>query len=146
MEDRVWPAWALDGLTSCGMSQLYVASLGLLSPEFMGLGGASLQMNVILCHHARACSVTQLCPTLSSLMDCILPPLTVTFSRQEYWSRLLPFSPPGHLPNPGIEPTSLVSPALAGKFFTTGTTWESLNPYFQISRNKVDCEYLEIMI
>ena len=36
------------------------------------------------------------------------------FSRQEYWTGL-PFSPPGDLPNPGIEP---VSPALAGKFFT----------------------------
>ena len=39
------------------------------------------------------------------------------FSRQEYWS-VLPCSPPGNLPNPGIEPMSLMSPALAGKFFT----------------------------
>ena len=37
------------------------------------------------------------------------------FSRQEYWSELL-FPPLGHLPNPGIEPTS---PALAGGFFTS---------------------------
>ena len=37
------------------------------------------------------------------------------FSRQEYWSGF-PFSPPGDLPNPEIEPTS---PALAGGFFTT---------------------------
>ena len=42
-------------------------------------------------------------------------PLSMEFSRQEYWTGL-PFSPPGDLPNPGIEP---VSPALAGKFFTT---------------------------
>ena len=34
----------------------------------------------------------------------------------------LPFPPPGDLPNPGIEPGSLMSPALAGKFFTTSTT------------------------
>ena len=39
------------------------------------------------------------------------------FSRQEYWSGL-PFPPPGDLPNSGIEPTSSVSPALAGGFFT----------------------------
>ena len=46
------------------------------------------------------------------------------FSRQEYWSGL-PYSPPGDPPNPGIEPTSLESPALAGGFFTTSTTWEA---------------------
>ena len=40
------------------------------------------------------------------------------FSRQKYWSGL-PFSPPEDLPDPGIEPTSLASPALAGRFFTT---------------------------
>ena len=42
-------------------------------------------------------------------------PLSVGFSRQEYWSGL-PFPPPGNLPNPGIKPTSL---ALAGGCFTT---------------------------
>ena len=40
------------------------------------------------------------------------------FSRQEYWSGL-PFLSPGDLPNPGIEPTSLVSLAFPGGFFTT---------------------------
>ena len=40
------------------------------------------------------------------------------FPRQEYWSGL-PFLTPGGLPDPGIEPASLVSPALAGGFFTT---------------------------
>ena len=40
------------------------------------------------------------------------------FPRQEYWSGL-PFPPPGDLPHPGIEPVSLMSPALAGRFFTT---------------------------
>ena len=33
--------------------------------------------------------------------------------------------PPGDLPNPGIKPTSLKYPALAGRFFTTGATWEA---------------------
>ena len=45
------------------------------------------------------------------------------FSSQEYWSGL-PFPPPGNLPDPGIEPPSPVSPALADGFFTTSATWE----------------------
>ena len=52
------------------------------------------------------------------------PPLSMGFSRQEYWSGL-PCPPPGDLPNPGIKPTSLASPALAGGFFTTSATWEA---------------------
>ena len=48
-------------------------------------------------------------------------PLSMGFSRQEYWSGLS-FLSPGHLPALGIEP---VSPALAGRFFTTSTTWEA---------------------
>ena len=53
-------------------------------------------------------------------------PLYMGFSRQEYWSGL-PFPPPEDLPDPGIEPRSLMSSALAGGFFfTTSTTWEAL--------------------
>ena len=48
------------------------------------------------------------------------------FSRQEYWSGL-PFPSPEDLPDPGIEPMSLKSPALAGGFFTTDTTWGYAN-------------------
>ena len=44
-------------------------------------------------------------------------PLSMGFSRQEYWGGL-PFPPRGDLPNPGIKPVSLVSPALADTFFT----------------------------
>ena len=51
-------------------------------------------------------------------------PLSMGFFRQEYWSGLL-FSPPGNLPDPGIEPVSLTSPALAGGFFTTSTIVEA---------------------
>ena len=47
-------------------------------------------------------------------------PLSVGFSRQEYWSGW-PCPPPGDLPNLGTEPMSLASPALAGGFFTTAT-------------------------
>ena len=51
-------------------------------------------------------------------------PLSLEFSRQEYWSGL-PFPPAGDLPNPGIEPKSLASPTLAGRFFTTSAIWEA---------------------
>ena len=45
-------------------------------------------------------------------------------SSGEYWS-WLPCTSPGGLPDPAIEPTSLTSPALAGRFFTTSATWEA---------------------
>ena len=48
----------------------------------------------------------------------------MVFSRQEYWSGL-PCPPAGDLPDPGIESTSLISPALIGRFFTTSATWEA---------------------
>ena len=69
------------------------------------------------------------CAQLLSLIWLFVTPWTVThqaplsmgFSGQEYWSGL-PCPSSGDLPHPGIEPTSLVRPALAGRFFTTGTT------------------------
>ena len=48
--------------------------------------------------------------------------LSIGFSRQEYWS-MLPCPPAGDLPDPGVEPVSLVSPALAGGFFTISDTF-----------------------
>ena len=50
--------------------------------------------------------------------------LSIGFSRQEYWSGL-PCLPSRDLPNAGIEPASLTSPALAGGFFTSSATWEA---------------------
>ena len=50
-------------------------------------------------------------------------PLSMGFSRQEYWS-VFPCPPPGDLPDPGMEPTS---PALGRRFFTTIATWEALH-------------------
>ena len=65
-----------------------------------------------------------------SPMDCSPPGSFVQgIDRQEYWSRV-PFLPPEDLPNSGIELTSLDSPALAGGFFTTSTTWEALWIFF----------------
>ena len=52
-------------------------------------------------------------------------PLSIGFARQYYWSGF-PYLSPGDLPDPGIKPASLTSPALAGGFFTTSTTWEAL--------------------
>ena len=51
-------------------------------------------------------------------------PLSMEFSRQECWRRL-PFPTPGDLHNAGTEPTSLVSPALAGGIFTTAPPGKS---------------------
>ena len=51
-------------------------------------------------------------------------PLSMGFSRQESWTGL-PCPPPGDLPNPGIKPMSLMSPGLAGGFFTSSATWEA---------------------
>ena len=63
-------------------------------------------------------SVTQLCLTLCDPVDCSpLAPLSMEFSRQEYWSGL-PFPFLGDLPNPGIKPGS---PALAGGFFSSSS-------------------------
>ena len=71
------------------------------------------------------------CMDFSHVQLCVIlwtvpsqAPLSMGFSRQEYWSGL-PCPPPGDRPNPGIKPTSLMSPALAGEFFTTTTTWEA---------------------
>ena len=74
-------------------------------------------------------SVINYCAVCSVVSDSLRPPQTVAhqaplsmeFSRQENWSGL-PFPSPGDLPNPGIEPAPLASPALAGRFFTTSTT------------------------
>ena len=51
-------------------------------------------------------------------------PLSMEFSRQEYWSGL-PCPPPGALPDPEIKPKSLMTSQLAGGFFTTSITWEA---------------------
>ena len=56
--------------------------------------------------------------------EALQAPLSTGFSRQYYWSGL-PGLPPGNLPDPGIKPASLLSPALGGRFFTTSATWEA---------------------
>ena len=67
-----------------------------------------------MCMCEYALSWVQLFETPWTVAHQVLLPME--FSRQEYWSGL-PFPTPGDLPNPGIEPTSLVSPVLADRFF-----------------------------
>ena len=68
--------------------------------------------------HAQSLSHAQLFVTPWIVAHQV--PLSMEFSKQEYWSGL-PFPTPGNLPNPGIKPTSPASPALAGVFFSTCT-------------------------
>ncbi|CAI9180829.1 unnamed protein product [Rangifer tarandus platyrhynchus] len=70
-------------------------------------------------------SSVQLCAALWTIACQV--PLSIGCPRQEYWSKL-PCPLPEDLPNLGIKPASLVSPALAGRFFTISTTWEA--PWF----------------
>ena len=72
---------------------------------------------VCVCVCTRMLSRVWLCNPL----DCGPPDLSMKFSRQEYWSGL-PLPPPKNFFDPEMEPTS---PALAGRFFTTSSTWEA---------------------
>ena len=72
-----------------------------------------------MCVHVKS---LQLCLTLCDPIDNTLPGSSVHGILQ---ASGLPCPPPGDLPNRGIEPTSLMSPALAGGFFTASTTWEA---------------------
>ena len=80
------------------------------------------------CMHGQS---LQSCLTLCDAMDCSLPGFSACgILRQEQWSGL-PCPSPGHLPNPGIKHASLMSPALAGGFFTTIATLVLHFGYYQ---------------
>ena len=102
---------------------------------------AMLILSHPVCRCAPAKSL-QSCLTLCTPRDCSRQaPLSMGFSRQAYWSKLLCPSP-RDLPDPGIEPASLMSPALAGRFFATSATWEalySLFDHFQHFSNECYC-------
>ena len=61
-------------------------------------------------------------------------PLPMEVSREKYWSGVQ-FPTPGHLPNQGIKPASVASPALAGGFFTTSATGKPNVKYFRSQKN-----------
>ena len=64
-------------------------------------------------------------------------PLFMGFFKQEYWNGF-PCPTPGDPPNPGMEPVTLVSPALTGKFFTASAIWEAQLITTQcVSRNSI---------
>ena len=72
------------------------------------------------------------CVSRSIVSDSAIPwtvahqaPLSMGFPRQKYWSGI-PCPPPGDLPNLGDQTCTSMSPALAGRFFTTSATWETL--------------------
>ena len=76
------------------------------------MSGNIFRYHIVRLLRVRA-KLLQLCPTLWDPMDCTVhqAPLSMGFSRQEYWGGL-PFPSAGDLPDPGIEPVSPVSPAL----------------------------------
>ena len=84
----------------------------------------------------------QSCPTLCDSMDCSHQVLSrrMEFSRQ-YWSRE-PFPSPEDLPDPGIEPMSLTSPALTGRFFTSATWEVQLHVYTCSHTHNYTCMYI----
>ena len=90
-------------------------------PRELGVGMESFYP--ISYTHTHTHTHTHKCVCVLSLVSLCYPrtvvlqaPLYMEFSRQEYWSSLL-FLTPGDLLDPGIEPTSLASPALADRFF-----------------------------
>ena len=88
--------------------------------------------------HAKS---LQSCLTLCDSLDLACQaPLSMGFSRQEYWSGL-PCPPPEDLPDSGTEPSSFKPPALADGFFTTHATWEALRQEVR-ARNVLTCLHL----
>ena len=72
----------------------------------------------------------QLCPTVCNPVDCNPPGSSVLGILQARVLEWVACPPPGDLPDQGIEPAPLMSPALAGGFFTTSATWEAqMSPY-----------------
>ena len=78
----------------------------------------------MVCVHAKS---LQLRLILCDPMDYSLPGASVHGILQARIVELVAMTPPGDLPDPGIEPASLMSPALAGGFFITGATLEALD-------------------
>ena len=102
-------------------SRSLLSTLFLLPSVFLSIRVSHTYTTPLPVKTGRLCvhSVAQLYPTLRTPWTVAhQAPLSMGFSRQEYWSAL-PFPPPGDLLDLRIEPMSLESPALAGGFFTT---------------------------
>ena len=114
----IWLYWQVSGATDRGREKT--------SKPKSSWGWWSIYVGVKLLGHFFLC-LTYCVLSCSVVSHSVIlwtvahqAPLSVEFSRQEYCSGL-PFPSPGDLPDPGIEPASLTSPA----FFTTSSTWEA---------------------
>ena len=96
--------------------------VGALNLHFFGQNSCLQCLYWVTCMHAK---LVQLCPTLCDPMDCSPPGSPVLGILQSRILGGLPCPPPGYLPDPGIDPSSLMSPVLAGRFFFTSTTWNT---------------------
>ena len=123
-------------LYSCTISESFVMipfqlTLGsyskITSPSYVAISNGMSQslLHLLTSHHACALSCFG-CVRLSSTLWTVAQPAPVSmgFSIQDHWNGLLCPSP-GDLPYPRIEPASLMSLALAGRFFTISATWEA---------------------
>ena len=81
------------------------------------------------CMHSQSLSCVQFIVTPWNVAH--QTPLSMRLLRREYWNEL-PFPPPKNFPNPGIEPMSPESPALAGGFFTTEPPWKPRVTHTQV--------------
>ena len=93
----------------------------------------------ITCVRAK---LLQLCPTFCNPMDCGPPGSSVNGILQASIGSGLPCPPPGDLPDPGTEPMSLMSPVLAGRFFTTGKPMYM----YQCVLYFVDCKWKDFSV
>ena len=134
-----WPSWKSLQLTNAGKGMerketlLYYMWEGKLVSHYGEQYGVSFKKktknrltvwssNPALGHVLSCFSRVQLFVTLWSVACHVS--LSMEFFKQQYWSGL-PCPSPGDLPNPGIKPAFLMSPTLAGRLFTTNTTWQA---------------------
>ena len=89
-----------------------------------------------VCVYASTLSCVQLFKTPWTI--AYWAPLSMESSRQEYWGGL-PYPTPGYLPDPGIEPASLVSPSLAGGFFATGPPGKQVKYFHKVVKFSLCC-------
>ena len=106
------------------LSHLSFLSSPLFPPVLPPSSLLYISLSVSICMHVCAQSFSHAWLSVIPRTIAHQTPLSMEFSRQEYWSGL-PFHSPGDLPDSGIKLVSLASPSLAGRFFTTIVIWEA---------------------
>ena len=101
----------------------------LLSPSLVSTSAYSFKTNELVVYVCAYVLFTQSCPVLCDLMDYSPTGSAVHGILQARILEWVDISSPGDLLDPGIEPASLMSSALAGRLFTIDSTWEALNIY-----------------